>query len=1244
MVRRILLLSVLFVTPLAPLAAQDTSQTSPSETSSATSSAASTDAAAEESNRDRSWLTALIEDKLSGQGRQIRLDGFKGAFSSKATFDTLTISDDQGAWLTIHNGTLSWSRTALLTGKVEISELSATEIDLDRLPDTPADTSAPAPEAKPFEFQLPDLPLSINIGKLHADKVALDATILGQSVTFGLDGSGSLAGGDGKAKIAMTRTDGVKGQYSFTGGFTAKSRQLDVDLLVDEGKGGLVSTLSKIPGAPALTLAASGGGPLDNFSSDIVLSTDAQPRVTGKVILKADKTADGQQAQGFSVALRGDISPMLPEEYHDFFGTDTNVEATGTKLPDGGLNLTKLALDTRALDLNGTLKLLPSGMPDNFNLRLKLGLPAETPAPEAPAPEALAAGAAKPAGKTPDQAKPPVANDVLLPITGASTWVHGADLKLYYDRSQSQGWTLSGTLDGLRRDDMTIASARLAGNGLVSLDTQTNAASGRVNFDVSGLALRDPALAEAAGDSFSGSTVFDWTQGHPVNLTNLVLQGRDLSLAGAVSVGNFSTGIDITPDVTLKADDLRHYALLSGRPLAGSLAGTLRGKVTALSGAFDIDAALTGQNLRTGIAEADGMLGGTSKITLSAARDAKGLTLRSFDAEARTVSATASGVLATGASDLKAELTLSDLATLGKGYRGHAHVTASILDRDGATQYALDGTASNLALGQPQADTLLRGATTLTARAESRDGKFRLTRLDAANPQLSAKVAEMTGPAAGTQQKLSVALKLANAALLAPGFAGPVTIDGTVGQNGASYGLDLKAAGPGGLQATVAGSVAGDLSKTDLAIKGRAEAALANNFIDPQSVNGIVNFDLKMQGAPGLPALSGRIETGNARFTAPSAGLALQNIVARADLGQGKVTLNAKAAMKGGGDLTLNGPVTLSAPYQGNLTLVLNRARLRDPELYDTRISGRLAIAGPLAGGASVKGRLSLGQTEIRVPNGLGGAAAIPDIHHVRPTTAVAQTLKRAGLSVNPTAARAARGSAAAYGLDITVDAPNQIFVRGRGLDAELGGSLRLTGTTANIVPIGHFALIRGRLDVLAKRLTLTDGQVAMQGSMTPWILFTATTTQDSTTININLEGEATSPQLKLSSSPDLPEDEILARLLFNKGLTNLSALQAAQLASAVATLAGKGGTGIVSKLRQDFGLDDLDLGTDDSGNTSVRAGKYLSKRVYSDVAVDSAGQTELNLNFDVRKNITARSTVASDGNSSVGLFFDKDY
>ena len=119
---------------------------------------------------------------------------------------------------------------------------------------------------------------------------------------------------------------------------------------------------------------------------------------------------------------------------------------------------------------------------------------------------------------------------------------------------------------------------------------------------------------------------------------------------------------------------------------------------------------------------------------------------------------------------------------------------------------------------------------------------------------------------------------------------------------------------------------------------------------------------------------------------------------------------------------------------------------------------------------------------------------------------------------------------------------------------------------------------------------------------------------------------------------------EVLALLLFGQDVQNISAFQALRLASAVNTLAGRGGSGIVDNLRMGFGLDDLDVTTDEDGNAGLRLGKYISDNVYTDVEVDSGGDSSVNLNIQISPSVKARGSVTSDGDTGVGVFFERDY
>ena len=144
--------------------------------------------------------------------------------------------------------------------------------------------------------------------------------------------------------------------------------------------------------------------------------------------------------------------------------------------------------------------------------------------------------------------------------------------------------------------------------------------------------------------------------------------------------------------------------------------------------------------------------------------------------------------------------------------------------------------------------------------------------------------------------------------------------------------------------------------------------------------------------------------------------------------------------------------------------------------------------------------------------------------------------------------------------------------------------------------------------------------------------------------MSVIVEGPADDPEVSFASNPPGPQDEVLAQLLFGRNIAEISAFQALQLANAVAVLAGRGGNGLIGNLRDNFGLDDLDVTTTDEGETALRVGKYISDNIYTDVTAASDGTGEVSLNIDITSDLVGKATLGSDGDSSIGVFFERDY
>ncbi len=1251
---------------------------------------------------DAGFLTRLLQDSLTDAGREVRVIGFQGALSSRATIRELTIADDEGVWLTLRGAVLDWNRSALLLRRqLEVNELSADEIIIERTPDTGPDR--PSPEAR--SFALPELPISLRVDRLRSERVELGEALFGEQAEVRLDGSARLAGGEGFASFEIERIDGAGGQLRMDGSYSNTTRVLALDLAVSEPEDGIAVNLLGIPGNPSLDLSIAGEGPLDDFLADIRLATDGEERLAGEVQLLSEPPEEEELrgAQRFRADLAGDIAPLFAPEYRDFFGNRISLNTEGARLPDGRMELSALDLQAEAISLSGEARLDADGMPKLIALEGRIAAPDGEP--------------------------------VLLPLPGPRTKIGEASLTLDFDAERGEDWRAEISTTQVARPDMEIDRLWLSGEGRITDTFDDVGVAAQFSFAAEGLAPADPDIAQALGRNVNGRAQIDWQQGEPVRLPTFVLSGRDYSMSGTARL----EGQKLSGRFAARLEDLERLSGLAGRPLSGRMVASVEGEAELLSGAFDLDAQIAGRNLALDQPELDRLLAGSSRIRAIARRDETGTTIDRLDVTAQQLEARLTGTLTSTASSIAGTLNFADLTVLGNGYGGALAAEGRLEDRDGVQylsftatgqdlsvgQSELDGlfagesllaleashsdgtvdveqftfnastlsasvtgqlaqgasdlsldldfsdlsalgpnfggrlegsagfredgtrrevtvaaTGTNLALGIPEVDRILRGESRLSLDGHQDGERFRVDDFAFASPLLTA---DANATVEGERRLLELSARLSDLGVLVPELAGPVTLGGRITEaSGEEYQLDLSGTGPGGLDAQVTGRLTQDLIAS-LSLTGSTNLAISNRFIQPINIQGPADFDLRVDGPLGLDALSGTLTARGARVVSPQLGVTIEDVAGTATFGGGQIGLDMGAAVQGGGRLQLGGSVGLDmGRLPADLRVTLQEVRITDRRIYETDLSGELAVTGGLRDSTGrISGELSLANTEIRIPStGLGAGEYIPQMRHINDSAATRRTRRDARLNAGDARANGRN----VFDLDLTLSSPNQVFIRGRGLDAELGGSLRLGGTTADVVPAGEFTLLRGRLDILGRRFSLSDGVARMQGRFIPFVRLTATTSTDGITASIILEGEADALAIRFVSSPELPEEEVVARLLFGRDLGQLTPFQAAQLASAVATLAGRGGEGLVGNLRQSFGLDDLDVSTGTDGTAALRLGRYISDNVYTDVTVDSEGRSEVSINLDIGRSVTVRGRTDTEGRSGIGIFFERDY
>ncbi|MDB5378008.1 MAG: hypothetical protein JWR00_2454, partial [Rubritepida sp.] len=219
--------------------------------------------------------------------------------------------------------------------------------------------------------------------------------------------------------------------------------------------------------------------------------------------------------------------------------------------------------------------------------------------------------------------------------------------------------------------------------------------------------------------------------------------------------------------------------------------------------------------------------------------------------------------------------------------------------------------------------------------------------------------------------------------------------------------------------------------------------------------------------------------------------------------------------------------------------------------------------------------------------------------------------------------------------LNLVIAAPRAVFIRGRGLEAELGGEITIGGTVAAPAPSGGLRMRRGTFDMVGRQLQFTRGLIGFDaGTFSPSLDFLATAQSRQNTISLTVKGTPAAPEIKVTADPELPQDEALARLLFDRETSRLSPFELASIAQAVAQLAGimPAGSGILDRLRSAAGLDRLGVGSDGGRGASLEAGRYVAPGVYVGVRQGTSGGTP---GVGVQVELTPRLRL--DGQTSTG-------
>ena len=422
-----------------------------------------------------------------------------------------------------------------------------------------------------------------------------------------------------------------------------------------------------------------------------------------------------------------------------------------------------------------------------------------------------------------------------------------------------------------------------------------------------------------------------------------------------------------------------------------------------------------------------------------------------------------------------------------------------------------------------------------------------------------------------------------------------------------------------------------------LRYNGPADTLWRLTGIELLDVSGPVAVAADARGSLDHPDIVGSLRAQGARVESAVTGMVLQNVTAQGRFGGSRLALDSfSGTTKRGGTVSGKGVFDLGAAngFGMDLTLDAQAAQLLDRDDIKAQVTGPIRIRSDGAGG-TISGKVALNSGSFK----LGVATAASQISRLP-----VRELNR------PADEAPEEKEARPWRLDLDVAARNRLTVTGLGINSEWGADLKIEGTVTNPAITGHADLIRGTYDFAGRRFDLERGQIRFLGEtpINPVLDITAQGGVQGLNAVIRVTGRGQKPEIAFTSTPALPQDELLSRLLFGTSITNLSAPEALQLAAAVASLNNTGG-GLdpINAVRAATGLDRLRIVPADittGQGTAIGAGKYIGRRIYVEVVTDARGYSATLVEYRITRWLSLLSTISTIGRDSVNLRVSKDY
>ena len=414
-------------------------------------------------------------------------------------------------------------------------------------------------------------------------------------------------------------------------------------------------------------------------------------------------------------------------------------------------------------------------------------------------------------------------------------------------------------------------------------------------------------------------------------------------------------------------------------------------------------------------------------------------------------------------------------------------------------------------------------------------------------------------------------------------------------------------------------------------------------LLDEHRPAGEVSLDIQLSGTPTDPEIDGHFRVTDGSYENDLSGTILRDLQVNLSGQRDHLRIERFSATDGrDGTVQLTGLLHMDPqagyPFEGKLTL--KQFHLMRNDLADAVGAGELRWTGTRQA-SRLEGEVKVTPVTVHVPDRL--PPGLIDLDVVEIDGEEEEPDENEGIAVDASPRHQ-------LSLDFAVVVPDRFFVRGNGLDTEWAGRIEFSGSLPEPVIVGSLEIIRGRFLFFGRRLSITRGVISLDGTYPPAPDIDIVTQVQSGGITaiLRISGDVERPAIELDSVPQMPEDEILARLLFGREASRITPWQAVTLARAINQIRGGGSTfDVMGRTRRFLHVDQIELreADQDEGQMAVSVGKYVSDRVYVELerGVGAEGGRAL-VEVELTPTIRLETEAGTQAGSALGVVWGWDY